>query len=160
MSTTIRDAPKSLQVHWADYLWDQMSLSEISERTGIPLGTLKTWSHAGKISTDANHHRGEGPIYPQEVIDRTEALAQVFPLSTVVDFVEPCAATIQRWKRSGVIDAPDPTPPRRDQTRLQMAHASILRDEGLSPAEIGEELDVTEKTAIRLLGRYDNRSHR
>lgn len=44
-------------VQEADRLYDQMPLREVADETGIPQGTLSSWSRKGLISTDTNHAR-------------------------------------------------------------------------------------------------------
>jgi len=78
---TIKDIKK------VNRLYDHMSQREIAEKTGIPRGTLASWSRKGWINTDTNHQKGPRK-YDEETVERADRLWDVMPLPAVSEVLD------------------------------------------------------------------------
>jgi uncharacterized protein YjcR len=140
----------------ADRLYDEHSLREISEKTGIPYGTLSSWSRKGWISTDTNHCAG--PIqYDWDTIERADRLYDRMPTPAISEVLEVPLSTLSNWKDRGWITT------ERDwhreaqngvRKKSPLRAANLVHEQGLTQKEAAEKMDVHETTIGRYLKDY------
>jgi DNA-binding transcriptional MerR regulator len=82
-----------------DRLWSKMSQREVSEKTGIPRGTISYWANQGLISTDANHRQE----YDAQTVQRVDELYDVMPLPEVAELLGIPLKTLYWWQSKGLI---------------------------------------------------------
>jgi predicted site-specific integrase-resolvase len=128
----------------ANRLWDEMPLPEVSERTGIPDGTLGYWSEIGLISTDTDHRTRAVRSYDKDTIEKAERLWDVMPLTEVSDLIGVPLATLYKWSHKGWIST-------------EMNHCGAHQTQNMTQkcrraAHLAYEKDITNREAARRMG--------
>jgi len=149
-------------VQEADALYDRMSLQEVSGQTGIPYGTLSSWSRKGWISTDANHYTGP-KRYSEDTVERADALWDRMPITDVSEVLDVPVQTLQGWKARGWIstDVDWKSRARAGERKASVVQAvELVRVKGLTYEEVADELGVSKTTIYRYLRDYKTESYR
>jgi len=152
MEYTVSDLKK------ADRLYDEMSLLEVADETGIPYGTLSSWSRKGWIGTETNHYKGP-KRYTWEKVDRANRLYDRISLPAVADVLGVPLTTLQGWKdREWITSDVDwnAKARKRDFKASPKRAVELVRGQDLSYSEAADEMGVGKTTIYRYLKHYEN----
>lgn len=148
------------QVDEANDLYDEHSIPVVSEKTGVPEGTLYYWKREGHITTEKNHHRWAQLDYDEDTVERAGRLWDVMPLRKVSEIIHVPLATLYRWSRTGLISTDaahhhkSNAHPDRMKRRARRA-AQLVHDLDHSHAEAAEKMDVSPSMVTRYLKMYE-----
>lgn len=143
------------EIDEADRLWDEYPLPKVSEKTGIPLSTLKMWSERGYIDTETEHRGG---VLDQDMVDRADDLWDRVPLTSVSDILDIPYNTLLKWSQRGHISTDtnhrgSNGRPKRNKHKARLA-AELVYDKDLTVREVAERWGVSRGTISRYLKMY------
>lgn len=146
-------------VQEADDLWDEHPKTIVSERTGIPLGTLDDWAEKGLISTDVDHRAERLSEYPDETIEKADTLWDVMPLPKVSEYLDVPHATLRTWaEKEWISTEADHRGSHQtgDMPKKVRRAAYLSHDLDLGPREAADRMGVATSTYYRYLRLYRN----
>lgn len=142
----------------ADRLWDEMSLPNVSDRTGIPVSTLKNWSQQGLINTDATHN-GPDTRLSEETIERIDGLWDAMPLTKISNLLDIPYPTLMHLSETGRIST-DTEWRGKHQTeemeRKVRRATHLVHEKDISKRQAARRMGVAESTFYRYLRLYRN----
>ena len=152
---TIKDIKK------VDRLYDHMSQREIAEKTGIPRGTLSSWSRKGWINTDTNHQKGARK-YDEETVQRADRLWDVMPLPAVSEVLDIPIPTLFGWAARDWISTDVKWKGRANKGKRKSSPsraAQLVKVKGYTQQEAAEAMGVHPSTIRRYLKDYKRGAH-
>ena len=146
------------EVKEADRLWDEMSLPKVSDRTGIPVSTLKNWSQQGLINTDATHN-GPDTRLSKETIERIDHLWDAMPLTEISDLLGipyPTLANLSQRDKISTDREYRGACQTTDMHRKVRRAAHLAYEKDITNREAARRMGVAESTFYRYLRLYRN----
>jgi transposase len=152
---TIKDIKK------VNRLYDHMSQREIAEKTGIPRGTLASWSRKGWINTDTNHQKGPRK-YDEETVERADRLWDVMPLPAVSEVLDIPIPTLFAWASKDWISTDVKWRERANDGKRKSSPsraAQLVKVKGYTKQEAAKAMGVHPSTIRRYLKDYKKGAH-
>lgn len=140
----------------ADRLYDRMPLREVSERTGIPYGTISSWSRKDWITTERNYLAGPRE-YDWETVERADALYDRMPLTSVSDLLDIPLPTLWEWATRGWVSTEVNWKAKANVGKRKASPqraAQLVKVKGYTQAQAAKELGVSQSTVHRYLKDY------
>jgi DNA-binding transcriptional MerR regulator len=96
----------------ADYLWDQMPLTQVSEILDVPYAVLRNWARKGWISTDVSHkgHNNRETRNRRRAHRAAELKSRGYTQKTIAEKMGVSQASVSRYLkmyRTGTYVAPE-----------------------------------------------------
>jgi len=139
----------------AGRLWDEMSLRDVAEETGISSSTLFRWSSMDLISTETNHNREVSP----EKVERADHLCDHIPLREVAERVGVNYRTVREWRNKGWISIDKDLQGRGNGPEKKANPRKVVEmyfETEMSQREVGEKVGVARQTVSKYVKQYRN----
>lgn len=149
-------------VQEADQRWEEMPLPEVSEKTGIPVGTLWGWAKNGLIDTSKDwfsiSRRARSP-YDEEVISRADELWDVMPLTRIAEVLDVPVDRLRQWSTNGWINTDVNWSIRAGGNAKAVDPTLVVEayfESDRSQKEVGEEFGIRQQTVSKYVCQYRN----
>jgi|APHM01.1.fsa_nt_gi hypothetical protein len=141
----------------ADRLWDEMPLSDVSDKTGVPYNTLRNWSSKGLISTDTTHTGGDWK-YSEEIVDRADTLYDYMPPSEIAEVLDVTYSVLEEWIWKGWISTDQDWSSHNGATKKAdpARAAELVGAKGMTYQEAADVLGVSQSTAYKYVQEYQS----